>query len=62
MADDIERWVAANQLDVTVERVVCLAHCQDGPSTRLIPGDFVLGATTEMLKTRLLAEASTRKS
>ena len=52
-----EAEVARRGLDVTLERVVCLGHCQMGPNFRVIGGDFVHEATREKLAALLDALA-----
>lgn len=44
IADELEIQIAAQGLDVTVERIVCLAHCDRGPALRLAGEKFILGA------------------
>lgn len=50
LANSLEAWLSEAAPDVTLERVVCLAHCQHGPTVRLVPGDFVTRASFEETK------------
>lgn len=46
LADALEKGIAERRIDVTLERICCLGHCNQGPTMRLAPGgDFLLGVT-----------------
>lgn len=50
IVDALAEWLPDAAPNVELERVVCLAHCQFGPTVRMIPGDFITGATVEVVK------------
>lgn len=44
LADFLESEIKRRNLPVSVRRIVCLSHCNDGPTVRLAPGGrFLLG-------------------
>jgi (2Fe-2S) ferredoxin len=48
LADAIEAAVAERNIDVTVERIKCLAQCTKGPTVRFFPGGrFNLETTSD---------------
>lgn len=50
IAEALEKGVRERCIDVAVERIICLGQCTRGPTLKLAPGgDFILGATTEMV-------------
>lgn len=54
MAERIERYIKHEKLDVVVQRLQCLGHCNDGPVLRLLPGgDFLLGIDEQTIMERL---------
>lgn len=47
LADALEQGIQQRNIDIKLERSVCLGHCQKGPSIRLAPGGrFILGKKT----------------
>ncbi len=49
IAEAIEQGVRDRRIDIAVERFICFGHCTKGPTVKLAPGDFILGATPEMV-------------
>ncbi len=49
IAKAIEQGVRDRRIDIAVERFICFGHCTQGPTVKLAPGDFILGATPEMV-------------
>jgi len=48
LAEALEAGIEERQIDVTVERTVCMSHCPKGPTLRLAPGGkFILGKTID---------------
>lgn len=46
LADALEKGIAERRIDVALERICCLGHCDQGPTMRFAPGgDFLLGVT-----------------
>ena len=65
MAERIERYIQLEKLDVVVQRLQCLGHCNDGPVLRLIPGgEFLLGIDEKTIleKLRVFAAQKTRRT
>lgn len=59
MAERIERYIQREQLDVLVQRLQCLGHCNKGPVMRLVPGgEFLLGTDEKSVMERLRAFAA----
>lgn len=54
LADWLESEIRQRKLDCTVERIVCMGHCWDGPNVRVWGGEFVHHATKESLNGLLL--------
>ena len=46
IADAIDAEIAARGLNISVERIVCLAQCHKGPTLRLAGEEFIQGATS----------------
>ena len=38
LADALEAGIQERRIDITLERSVCMGHCQTGPTVRLAPG------------------------
>lgn len=49
LAEWLEQSVRERSLDVTVERIVCMGHCQNGPNVKVMRGDMMNGADQEKL-------------
>ena len=49
VAEALEQGVAGRRIDIQVERIVCLSHCTEGPTVKLVPGRFILGTTEDMV-------------
>ena len=50
IAKAIEQGVHERQIDIAVERIICLGQCTKGPTLKLAPaGDFILGTTAAMV-------------
>ncbi len=47
IAEAIERGVVDRRIDIAVERFICFGQCTKGPTVKLAPGDFILGATPD---------------
>ncbi len=65
MAERIERYIRHEKLDVVVQRLQCLGHCNDGPVLRLIPGgEFLLGIDEQTIleRLRVFAAQETRRT
>ncbi|MFP6806155.1 MAG: (2Fe-2S) ferredoxin domain-containing protein [Pseudomonadales bacterium] len=51
MAAYLEKEILARNLDVEIERTVCLGHCPKGPNVRLLGGPFIHEANEDKLDT-----------
>lgn len=49
LADAMEAALRARALDVTVERIVCLNKCHEGPNMRIVGGRFFTGVDAAAL-------------
>lgn len=49
VADAIENGIRERRIAIAVERIVCLGQCTKGPTVKLVPGEFILGTTLEMV-------------
>ena len=49
IAEAIERGVVDRRIDIAVERFICFGQCTKGPTVKLVPGDFILGTTPDMV-------------
>lgn len=50
IANAIEKGVRERRIDITVERIICLGQCTQGPTLKLSPGGaFMLGTTAAMV-------------
>ena len=49
IAEAIERGVRERNIDIAVERFICFGQCTKGPTVKLVPGDFILGTTPDMV-------------
>ncbi len=49
IAEAIELGVRDRRIDIAVERFICFGQCTKGPTVNLVPGDFILGATPDMV-------------
>lgn len=49
IADAIEEGVRKRRIDIDVEHFICFGHCPKGPTVKLVPGDFILGTTLDMV-------------
>ncbi len=49
IAEAIERGVGDRRIDIAVERYICFGQCTKGPTVKLVPGDFILGTTPDMV-------------
>ena len=49
IAEAIELGVGERKIDIAVERFICFGQCTKGPTVKLAPGDFILGATLDMV-------------
>jgi len=49
IAEAIEKGVRERRIDIVVERFICFGQCAKGPTVKLVPGDFILGTTLEMV-------------
>ncbi len=49
LADAVEAAVRERSLDVTVERIVCLNKCHEGPNMRIVGGRFFTGVDAAAL-------------
>ncbi|CCQ73812.1 (2Fe-2S) ferredoxin domain-containing protein [Magnetospira sp. QH-2] len=50
LADYMEAEIVRRALPVRVKRLVCLGHCQKGPTVRLVPGGrFLFGPSLDDL-------------
>jgi len=48
LADALEAGIRERNIDIKIERSVCLGHCQKGHSIRLAPGGrFILGKSLD---------------
>jgi len=48
LADALEAGIEERQINVVLERTVCMSHCPRGPTLRLAPGGkFILGKTID---------------
>ena len=48
LADALEAGIQERQIDVIVERTVCMSRCPKGPTLRLAPGGkFIFGKTID---------------
>ncbi|MCB1691911.1 MAG: (2Fe-2S) ferredoxin domain-containing protein [Pseudomonadales bacterium] len=45
----LEAEIARREIDVSVERIVCMGHCPHGPNFRVWGGEFVHHADEEKL-------------
>ncbi|MGH6660294.1 MAG: hypothetical protein ACREB6_02035 [Rhodospirillales bacterium] len=49
IADAIESGIRERRIAIAVERIVCLGQCTKGPTLKLVPGEFILGTTMDMV-------------
>jgi len=49
IAEAVERGVLDRRIDIEVERFICLGQCNKGPTIKLVPGNFILGADLDMV-------------
>jgi len=49
IAEAIETGVKDRNIDIEVERFICFGQCHKGPTVKLVPGDFILGAAPDMV-------------
>lgn len=49
IAEAIEEGVRERRIDIVAERYVCFGQCTKGPTVKLVPGDFILGTTLDMV-------------
>lgn len=49
LADHLEAEIQRRDLNISLERIVCMGHCQRGPNFRVLGGEFVHEATEEKL-------------
>lgn len=64
IAEAFERGIQARQIDIAFDRFVCFGQCQKGPTVKLVPGDFILGASLDMVEgilDKLEAACGTKK-
>jgi len=47
IAEAIEKGVKERNIDIAVERFICFGQCTQGPTVKLAPGDFILGAAPD---------------
>lgn len=53
LADWLEAEVARRELNIRVERIVCMGHCAKGPNVKVTGGDFIHGADQQKLEVLL---------
>jgi len=49
IAEAIEKGVRDRGIAIEVERFICFGQCTRGPTVKLAPGDFILGASPDMV-------------
>ncbi|NQV85103.1 MAG: (2Fe-2S) ferredoxin domain-containing protein [Rhodospirillales bacterium] len=49
IAEAFEKGVLERRIDIAVERFICFGQCQKGPTIKLVPGNFILGASLDMV-------------
>ncbi len=49
IAEAIESGIRQRRIAIKVERIVCLGQCTKGPTLKLVPGEFILGTTPDMV-------------
>lgn len=49
IADAIESGIRERRIAIAVERIVCLGQCTKGPTLKLVPGEFILATTMDMV-------------
>jgi hypothetical protein len=49
VANAIENGIRERRIAIAVERIVCLGQCTKGPTLKLVPGEFILGTTMDMV-------------
>ena len=49
IAESIEKGVRERRIDIVVDRFICFGQCTKGPTVKLVPGDFILGTTPDMV-------------
>jgi len=49
IAEAIERGVRERHIDIIAESFICFGQCTKGPTVKLVPGDFILGTTLDMV-------------
>ncbi len=49
LADWLEQEIRTRELNIGVERIVCMGHCSKGPNVKVKGGDIIHEATTEKL-------------
>lgn len=49
IAEAIENGIHERRIAIAVERIVCLGQCTRGPTLKLVPGEFILGTTLDMV-------------
>ena len=50
IAEAIEGGVRERRIDIAVEHFICFGQCTKGPTVKLVPGDFILGTTPDMVE------------
>ncbi|MBF0459934.1 MAG: (2Fe-2S) ferredoxin domain-containing protein [Magnetococcales bacterium] len=61
LADSLESALAAQGLEIPVERILCFGRCHEGPNMRISPGGaFFTGMTQERLDEVVQAARSAR--
>lgn len=65
ITEAIERGVLERNIEIETERFICFGQCTKGPTVKLVPGDFILGTTLDMVEgilDRLEAACGTREA
>lgn len=53
LADWLEAEIARRELNIRVERIVCMGYCAKGPNVKVTGGDFIHGADQQKLEALL---------
>ncbi len=49
ITEAIEACIRDRRIDIAFDRFVCLGQCQKGPTVKLVPSDFILGTSINMV-------------
>jgi hypothetical protein len=49
VAEAIEAGIQDRRIDIAFDRFICFGQCQKGPTVKLVPGDFILGTSLDMV-------------